>query len=88
MCAGNAVFSKTQVVSESKIAREILCFSKKRGAKVGCVRRRLRLCPPMVAYARLSSDRCYPLGSEIIGRESQCNGGVKVVLGGRFAAQC
>ena len=62
MCAGNAVFSHTKVVSESKIVRKMLCFTIENGCvwvrrKVGGVRRRLRLCSLMVAYARLSSDR-------------------------------
>ena len=42
-----------------------------------------RLVSPMLAYGRIGA----PLGSEIIGRESQCNG-VKVALGGRFVALC
>ena len=41
----------------------------------------------MLAYGRVSSDRS-SIGSEIVGRESHCNGGVKVALGGRFAALC
>ena len=53
MCAGNAVFSNTKVVSESKIVREMLCFTIETAAKVGGVRRRVA----MVAYARLCSDR-------------------------------
>ena len=40
--------------------------------------------PPMVAHGRIGA----PLGSEIIGPESHCNGGVKVALGGRFVALC
>ena len=60
MCAGNAVFFHTEVVSKSKIAREMLFYNRNGCAsvrKVGGVRRRLRMCSPMVAYARLVSDR-------------------------------
>ena len=38
----------------------------------------------MLAYRRIGP----PLGSEIVGRESHCKGGVKVGLGARFAALC
>ena len=46
MCGGNGVFSHTEVVSESKIVPEMLGFTIETavgGAKVGGVRRRLRL---------------------------------------------
>ena len=38
MCAGNAVFSQTEVVSESKIVREMLCFTIETPAR-GCASR-------------------------------------------------
>ena len=82
-CAHEMLFSHTEGVSESKMVRDI---KKKRlwvGAKVGGVRR-WSLCSPMVAYPRIGT----PLGSEIAGGETHCNGGVKVALGGRFAAMC
>ena len=45
----------------------------------------MRLWSPMVAYVRIGP----PSGGEIIvRRESHCKGGVKVALGGRFAALC
>ena len=59
MCARNAVFFHTEVVSESKIVREMLCFTIATAVRVcegrGCDYG--RLCLPMVAYGRLSSDR-------------------------------
>ena len=33
MCAGNAVFYHTKVVSESKIVREMLCFTIETGVR-------------------------------------------------------
>ena len=67
MCAGHAVFFHTQGVSESKIVREMLCFTKETvvggcegrrcGTAVAAMLAYARLCSPMVAYARLSSDR-------------------------------
>ena len=49
MCRKCCVFH-TKAVSESKIAREMLCFTIETAvcAKVGGVRRRVRLCSPSV----------------------------------------
>ena len=80
MYAGNAVFSHTKVVSESKIARKMLCFTIEMGVRLCEGRRCKRAGAAMLAYVRECSDR-----SSI---EKHCNGGVKVVLGGRFAALC
>ena len=44
----------------------------------------MRLWSPMGGYRRIGA----PLGNEIIGCESHCKAGVKVALGGRFAALC
>ena len=65
MCAGNAVFFHAKVMSESKIAREMLCFTIDTAVRLCEVRRCKtavadvlaygRLCSPMVA---LCSDRC------------------------------
>ena len=50
---GNAVFSDTEVVSESKIVREMLCFTIET-AVGGCEGRRCETAvAAMVAYARL-----------------------------------
>ena len=92
MCAGNAVFYHTEVVFESKMVREMLCFTIET-AVGGCAGRRCEtagaamvayacLCLPMVAYARLTSDRCS--GNEIVGCESHCSGGFQVVLAWRW----
>ena len=67
MCAWNAVFSNTEAVSESKIVREMLCFTIET-AVGGCEGRRCetagaamvaygygRLWSPMVAHGRLWS---------------------------------
>ena len=73
MCAGNAVFFHTEVVSESKIVREMLCFTIET-AVGGCEGRRCetvraamvayaRLCSPMLDYGRIGP----PLGSAIAG---------------------
>ena len=67
MCARNAVFSHTEVVSESKIVREMLRFAIET-AVGGCEGRRcetagaamvayVRLWSAMVGYGRLWSDR-------------------------------
>ena len=56
-CAGIVVFFHTEVVSESKIVREMLCFTIET-AVGGCQgRTRETAVADMVAYARLSSDR-------------------------------
>ena len=55
MCAGNAVFSHTKVVSESKIVREMLCCTIET-AVGGCEGRMCETAgAAMVAYARLWS---------------------------------
>ena len=55
MCAGNALFCHTRVVSESKIAREMLCFTMET-AVGGCEGRRCeRAVAAVVAYASLCS---------------------------------
>ena len=55
MCAGNAVFSHTKVVSESKIVREMLCFTIET-AVCGCEGRRCETAvAAMLAYGRLCS---------------------------------
>ena len=90
MCAGNAVFYHTDGVSESKIAREMMCFTIETVAG-GCEGGRCETAVAgMLAYGRLCSPMVapVPLGSEIIGSESHCNGGVWVALGGWFAALC
>ena len=57
MCAGNAVFFHTKVVSESKIAREMLCFTKETAVRL-CEGRRCKTAgAAMLAYGRISSDR-------------------------------
>ena len=66
MCAGHAVFSHTKVDSESKIVRELLCFTietavggregRRRGTAVAA------MVANVVAYARSGA----PLGSEIV----------------------
>ena len=64
--------------------QEMLCFTIET-AVGGCEGRRCETAvAAMVAYGRIGA----PLGSEIIGCESHCNGGVKVALGGRFVALC
>ena len=57
MCAGNAVFYHTEVVSESKIVREMLCFTIETsvGGREG--RRCETAVAAMIAYARLWSPR-------------------------------
>ena len=53
MCARNVVFSHTEVVSESKIVCEMLCFTVET-AVGGCEGRRCETAvAAMVAYARL-----------------------------------
>ena len=94
MCAGNDVFSHTKVAFESQMVRQMLCFTIETAVR-GCEGRRcetagaamfayVRLWSPMVAYRRIGA----PLGSASRGCESHCNCGVKVALGGRFAALC
>ena len=58
MCAGNAVFFLTKVVSESKIAREMLCFIIETGVRLCEGRRYKTAVADMLAYGRLVSDRC------------------------------
>ena len=53
MCAGNAVFYHAEVVSQSKIAREMRCFPIET-AVGGCEGSRCET----AAYARLGPDRC------------------------------
>ena len=86
MCAGNTVFSHTKIVSESKIVREMLCFTIETAVS-GCEGRRCETAgAAMLAYGRLWSPT---VGSVLhLGPESHCNGGVKVALGGRFVALC
>ena len=56
MCAGNAVFFHTKVVSESKIAREMLCFTIETAVCL-CEGRRCKTAGAAVlAYGRLCSD--------------------------------
>ena len=58
MCAGNAAFFHTEVVSESRIVREMLCFTIETAVR-GCEGRRCETAgAAMVAYGRVSSDRC------------------------------
>ena len=69
MCAGHAVFFHTKVVCESKIAREMLCFTLETAVRlcegtVGGVRRRLRIWSPVLGYRRIGP----PLGSASGGR--------------------
>ena len=47
------------------------------------MKRWLRLCSPLFAYARSSPDRSF-IGSEIIGRESHWNSELQVVLALRW----
>ena len=56
MCAGNAVFFHTKVVSESKMAREMLCFTIETAVRLCEGRRCKTAVADMVAYARLCSD--------------------------------
>ena len=56
MFVGNAVFFHIKVVSESKIAREMLCFTIETGVR-WCEGRRCKTAvADMVAYGRLCSD--------------------------------
>ena len=71
-CARNAVFSHTEVVSESKIVHEMQCFTMET-AVGGCEGRRCeggcgyaRLCSPMLGYGRIGA----PLGSVIAGGQT------------------
>ena len=89
MCAGNALFSHTKVVSERKIVREMLCFTIKTavgGCEGRCERAGAvayaRLCSAMGGYRRIGA----PLGSGIVGRESHVM--VSRWLWVRFAALC
>ena len=83
MCVGNAVFFHTEVVSESKIVREMLCFTietavrqcegRKCETAVADMVAYARLCSPMLAHARLCSPMLAscrigpPLGSASAG---------------------
>ena len=58
MCAGNAVFSHTKVVSESKIVHEMLCFTKET-AVGGCEGRR---CETAGAAMVANGRPCSPTG--------------------------
>ena len=55
MCAGNAVFFHTKLVSESKIACEMLCFTVETAVCLCEGRRCKTAVAGMVAYARLWS---------------------------------
>ena len=55
MCAGNAVFFYAKVVSESKIARELLCFTIETAVRLCEGGRCKTAVADMVAYARLWS---------------------------------
>ena len=55
MCVGNTVFFHTEVVSESKIARETLCFTIETAVRQCEGRRCETAVADMVAYARLWS---------------------------------
>ena len=56
MCAGNAVFFHTKVVSESKIARKMLCFTIETAVRLREGRRCKTAVADMVAYGRLCAD--------------------------------
>ena len=57
MCVGNAVFFHTEVVSESKIVREMRCFTIETAVRLCEGRRCKTAVADMVAYGRLCSDR-------------------------------
>ena len=77
MCARNAVFSHTGVVSECKIVREMLCFTIET-AVGGCEGRRCETAgAAMVGYGQIAP----PLGSAIAGGQTHCNGGFQVAMG-------
>ena len=57
MYVGNAVFFLTKVVSESKIAREMLCFTIETAMRLCEGRRCKTAVMDMVAYGRLCSPR-------------------------------
>ena len=73
MCAGNAVFSHAEVVSESKIVREMLCCTIET-AVGGCEGRRCETAvAAMVAYGRLwagivGSVRHWEVESQVVKR--------------------
>ena len=73
MCVGNAVFFHTEVVSESKIVREMLCFTIETAVRLCEGRRCKTAVADMVAYARLWSPMLAscrigpPLGSASAG---------------------
>ena len=61
MCRKCCVFFHTEAVSESKMVREMLCFTIDTGVG-GCEgRRRGTAVAAMVAYARLCSDMIGPV---------------------------
>ena len=84
MCAGNAVFFHTKVVSESKIAREMLCFTIETAVRLCEVRRCKTAVADVLAYGRLCSPYArigLPLGSASASGKTHWNGGFQVTLG-------
>ena len=77
MFARNAVFSHTEIVSESKMVREMLCFTIETAVGGSEGKRCETAVAAMLAYGRIGA----PLGSEIAGGETHCNGSLQVVLG-------